>query len=107
MGIQGYRDVSRSENALLSAVNLGPVSVLVQADQKVFQLYQDGVLTSRACGHNLDHAITCIGYGTTDGGVDYWRVRNSWGPSWGESGYIRFGRGISSDGECGILDRAS
>ena len=53
----------------------------------------------------MTHAVTMVGYGTTDDGEDYWLVKNSWGTSWGEKGYFRISRDmIDSDvGVCGIL----
>merc|ERR1712061_949805 len=45
-----------------------------------------------------NHAVTVVGYGTANG-VDYWLIKNSWGTSWGEKGYIRLKRGV---GMCGI-----
>merc|ERR1712144_99218 len=72
-----------------------------------FQLYKDGILT-KACGSTLDHGVLLVGYGT-ENGVDYWKVKNSWGASWGEQGYIRLERGSkeSQEGECGIKAQAS
>eukprot|EP01039_Chlorochromonas_danica_P003824 gene3824-4175_t len=99
----GYVDVDQDVNALLSAVAQQPVSIAIQANQLAFQSYKSGVLTGR-CGTNLDHGVLLVGYGT-DNGVDYWKVKNSWGPTWGESGYIRIER--SADDKCGVLDAAS
>jgi cathepsin L len=98
-GVTGYKDMS-SESALLDAVsNVGPVSVAIEADQMSFQLYSSGVLTGN-CGTNLDHGVLAVGYGT-DSGTDYWKVKNSWGASWGMDGYVLIERGVN---KCGIAD---
>ena len=66
-----------------------------------------GVFTGK-CGTELDHGVAVVGYGTTLDGTKYWIVRNSWGPEWGEKGYIRMQRGISDRrGLCGIAMEAS
>jgi len=101
-----YTDVSKSETALMSAVEKQPVSIAIEADQSAFQFYNSGVMTG-TCGTNLDHGVLVVGYGTDDG-TDYWKVKNSWGATWGMDGYILLERGKSqSGGQCGLLNSAS
>jgi C1A family cysteine protease len=97
--ITGYVDVtSGDENALMAAVYAQPVSTAVEADQQVFQFYTSGILDDPSCGQNIDHGMTIVGWGT-EAGKDYWILRNMWGTSWGEQGYIRLVRGKN---ECGL-----
>jgi C1A family cysteine protease len=101
--ITSFKDIpAGDENSLLTAVAKQPVSVAIEADQLAFQFYSKGILSS-GCGKNLDHGVLAVGYGT-EGSTDYWIVKNSWGASWGESGYIRIKRGLDL---CGIADSAS
>lgn len=100
-GVTSFVDV-KGEAGLLTALQGRPVSVAIEADQSSFQLYKSGVLTGR-CGTRLDHGVLVVGYGK-DGGVDYWKVKNSWGSSWGESGYVRIERGSN---KCGIGNQPS
>jgi hypothetical protein len=105
--LTGYTDVPKGdESALLKALNVGPVSIAIEADKSAFQLYNSGVLDSSSCGKELDHGVLIVGYGT-DNGKDYWKVKNSWGPGWGEKGYIRLERGLPGAGECGIKSMSS
>lgn len=102
-------DVTKNNQVdLKEAVSMGPVSIAIEADTKVFQLYTSGVLTGDACGTNLDHGVLIVGYGEEQG-TEYWLVKNSWGPSWGDEGYIKLGRSDSTNdpGVCGVAMQAS
>jgi len=100
--ITSYKDVGQTEAALQAAVVQQPVSVAIEADQSAFQFYTSGVLTG-TCGTNLDHGVLAVGYGTLNN-VTYWKVKNSWGASWGMNGYVLIQRGKNQKGgQCGIL----
>lgn len=72
--ITSFKDVPKGdEDALLSAVAKGPVSIAIEADKSVFQLYKTGVFDNAACGKTLDHGVLVVGYGT-DNSKDYWKV---------------------------------
>jgi len=102
--LTGYKDVTQNNEAqLLAAANIGVVSVAIEADTSIFQFYAGGVLDNAGCGTQLDHGVAVVGYGT-DAGKDYWIVRNSWGASWGEAGYVRM---VRNKNECGIATQPS
>lgn len=98
-----YDVPSLNELALKEAVSKGPVSVAIEADSRVFQLYNGGVITSGLCGTNLDHGVLIVGYGE-ENETPYWLVKNSWGSTWGENGYVKIERtdSIHTRGVCGI-----
>lgn len=92
-----YKDVSKSETAMATFVAAsGPLAVAVDAESG-WQTYSGGIMKT-CTGKQLDHGVLVVGYGV-DASVDYWIVKNSWGASWGESGYIRLQRGTN---QCGI-----
>jgi C1A family cysteine protease len=101
---KSFTDIAKnSDSALMTALAQQPVSIAIQANQPAFQSYKSGVLTG-TCGSNLDHGVLAVGYGTWTDGTDYYKVKNSWGTSWGMSGYILIQRGNPQRcGECGIL----
>ena len=86
-----------------AAVAQQPVAIAIEADTRYFQSYSGGVLTSSSCGTNLDHGVLIVGYGT-ENGIDYWLVKNSWGTSWGDKGYVKIARSSSTNdvGICGV-----
>jgi len=97
-----------SDKQMMLALMEHPVAVAIQADERAFQLYSSGVLKG-SCGTGLDHGVLAVGYGSDIDG-EYYIVKNSWGETWGENGYIRLGRGDeynNGDGQCGILLQAS
>ena len=88
-----YRDVSPDVNSFKAAMRLGPVSVAFGASD-TFMYYSTGIYNGD-CTPEVNHGMTGIGYGVQNG-TQYVIVRNSWGTSWGEQGYVRI-----------ILDAAS
>lgn len=101
-----HTNVHRSDGALEAALAQQPVSVTIEADQSVFQHYTGGILTHKACGRKLAHSVLAVGYGV-DKNRKYWKVKMSWGTSFGEQGYIRIERGfVGEGGECGIRNGA-
>jgi hypothetical protein len=101
--ISSYVDnPSGNENNLSTLIQNGPVSIAIEADQSAFQFYSGGVF-SAACGHNLDHGVLIVGYGTLSS-KPYWIVKNSWGATWGMQGYILM---IQGKDECGLALSAS
>jgi hypothetical protein len=84
----------RSETELLDAVLQAPVAVAVRASPS-FQYYASGIFNAADCNvRTVNHAMVLVGYGTTVDGTPYWILRNSWGDSWGEAGYMRIRRGV-------------
>lgn len=100
-GASAYTYVTASDaTAMKAAIAQQPLAISIEASSLVFQFYSTGVLNSTRCGTNLDHAVLAVGWGTEDG-TDFWLVKNSWGTSWGESGYIKIAI-VDGDGICGI-----
>jgi len=94
----------KSVSALQTAIAQQPTIVGIQASQPVFQLYKSGVL-SGACGDQVDHAVTAVGYGTQEGSSAF-IIKNSWGATWGMQGYVYISANGDLNGglgECGIL----
>jgi C1A family cysteine protease len=91
--ISGFTDIKNC-NDLATQLNQRPISIAVDANN--WSPYKSGIFNN--CKTSLDHGVLLVG--VTD---QYWKVKNSWGPSWGESGYIRLARGNT----CGMCTAAS
>jgi len=91
---------ANSPSAIKAALNVQPVSILVDAEQGVFSSYKSGIMDSASCGTSLDHAVGMVGYGS-ENGVEYWIMRNSWGTYWGDQGYMEIKIVNNSPGICG------
>jgi len=98
--ISEHEVLPADETQFMAALAKQPVSIAVAASKPAFHQYTSGVIT-KDCGLELDHGVLAVGYGTTDDGQDYYLVKNSWGPTWGENGYVRVGR-EKGVGVCGI-----
>ena len=63
----------------------------------MFIFYRGGIFNDPKCpadGVQVNHAVVVVGYGTANK-TDYWIIRNSWGTTWGEKGYMRLIRGVN------------
>jgi cathepsin L len=102
----GYVEIAEgSETDLAEKVaSMGPAAIAIDASNWSFQMYSSGIYDESACSaYDLDHGVGCVGYGA-EGGVKYWIVRNSWGTSWGENGYIRMVK--DKNNQCGEASMA-
>ena len=108
--ISGYKYCSNygSEKCSVDIVyNLlvnGPLSIGIDGGTSDFQSYQSGILDTTCSEDN--HAVVLAGYGRTDDQKEYWIVRNSWGSSWGEEGYVRVARDDSNNYSCYVNNEA-
>jgi KDEL-tailed cysteine endopeptidase len=104
--ITSFTDVMhKSDFALMTAVARQPVSGGFNPDSYVVQGYKNGTVTGK-CDYNGYTSALIVGYGTDAAGNDYYKVKNSWGPDWGDNGYIYLGRGVQYNkgwGQCGML----
>nr|XP_033497524.1 cathepsin K [Epinephelus lanceolatus] len=105
---KGYKEIPEgNEHALAMALfKHGPVSVGIDATLSSFQFYTKGVYYDRNCNkEDINHAVLAVGFGQNTKGKKYWIVKNSWGETWGNKGYIMMAR--NRDNLCGIANLAS
>mmetsp|Transcript_3725 Transcript_3725/g.6335 ORF Transcript_3725/g.6335 Transcript_3725/m.6335 type:complete len:335 (+) Transcript_3725:44-1048(+) len=98
VSLTGFTQIKGETNMANYMLATGPLSVCVAAE--VWNTYRGGILTT--CPGGVDHCVQAVGVDTSRNG--YWKVRNSWGTSWGEDGYIRLAYGSDT---CKITDDAT
>ena len=99
--VSTFQDVTpNSIDEMKAALNTAPLAIAIEADKLCFQTYKSGVFNNTKCGTTLDHAVLAVGYGT-EGGQDYWLVKNSWNTPWGDQGYIKIAQ-VAGEGICGV-----
>jgi C1A family cysteine protease len=86
--VKSYSTISTEGQMASYVESTGPLSVCLDANG--FNSYTGGIMS--VCGHSVDHCVQAVGVDTSS----YWKVRNSWGTSWGESGYIRLAYGSNT-----------
>jgi cathepsin L len=96
--ISSSKLVNPSDASFVSAINLQPISVSVAAGGSVWKQYTGGVVSS-CTTTELDHAVVIVGYDATS-----FKIRNSWGDSWGEDGYIRLKRLGATKAACSVIN---
>jgi cathepsin L len=104
----GFVDVTEGDEvALKNAIaTVGPCSVAIDASHESFQFYSHGVYRDPECTpQDIDHGVLAVGYGVDETGQAYWLVKNSWGTTWGDQGYVKMAR--NEDNMCGIASSAS
>ncbi|KMT04502.1 hypothetical protein BVRB_8g181680 [Beta vulgaris subsp. vulgaris] len=102
--IEGYQRIPPNDEAtLMQAVSKQPISIGIDASGFEFKNYNGGLFNGE-CGQDLSHAVTIVGYGTDTDGYNYWLLKNSWGETWGENGYMKI---IRDQNQCGITLDAS
>jgi len=91
---------ARNEKKMMTAVQqYGPLAIALDASK--FDWYSSGIMDGNGCyAGQPDHGVAVVGWGV-EGNTKYWIVRNSWGSSWGEDGYVRIVRGQNA---CGVED---
>ena len=107
----GQLGVAADEDLLIDMVfHEGVTTVAIDASGLSFQLYSGGIYHSSSCSSSrLNHAVTMTGYGGSEPLGTYFEVKNSWGASWGDNGYVKFERrgrnmcGVASEGQYAIL----
>lgn len=99
--VTNYTDVPEGNcTGLYNALTQQPVAVAVDASN--WQSYKSGVFNATSCQAELNHGVLLTGFVATAANP-YWTIKNSWGPNWGQNGYINLQNGNT----CGVCDAAS
>lgn len=99
--ITGWKNVQPLNETRLTETlyNIGPIAIAIDASGDAFRFYKSGIYDN--CGYNLNHAVLLVGYGV-ENGQEYYTIKNSWGETYGDKGYIKVARGKHPWGTCGL-----
>lgn len=95
--VESYEYVKSDSADMMSALDHSPASVAIFASSRAFQSYSSGIFSEEGCATDVNHGVAVVGYKANE----YWIIRNSWGSSWGESGYMQMAM-AEGKGICGI-----
>ena len=95
MHVFGNNDFELMKNEIY---NWGPINAFMETFEDLWA-YKSGLFYHRTGKQTEAHAITIIGWGYDNSSkTEYWILRNSWGPNWGEKGYFKVAIGLYSIG---------
>lgn len=98
--ISGWKSVNQNAKDWMKASFTAPLAIGIEADE--IRFYKSGVFDDHRCGKELDHGVLLVGYGVAEDRhqTPYWIVKNSWGLTWGDEGYIKFKKRYEEKGQC-------
>ena len=102
--VTDYKKIQTNDgDCIKDAMGTAPVVVSVDSSSTWhFKLYKFGIIRSTECGTNVDHSLLVTGYGSEDGTIEYFELKNSWGSKWGVDGYAKIEIKYGEEGICGL-----
>lgn len=108
-GLKGYTKLPENQLSpvMIALVQKGPVAVSVSVGSQ-WHMYHSGIMSGCPKDAIINHAVTLVGFGIgtqgSEQGKNYWQIQNSWGPDWGEGGFVRMSRGSNKEeaSYCGV-----
>eukprot|EP00766_Chilomastix_caulleryi_P000679 gnl/Chilomastix_caulleri/166.p1 GENE.gnl/Chilomastix_caulleri/166~~gnl/Chilomastix_caulleri/166.p1 ORF type:complete len:334 (-),score=140.20 gnl/Chilomastix_caulleri/166:88-1035(-) len=98
----GATTLDTENNMKYDCATYGPIVIGINANK--LQLYKNGIMDASLCNPNgTNHAVVGVGYGV-ENGMKFWKIRNSWGSTWGEQGYFRI---VFGENACGVASSPS
>ncbi len=92
----GTGDIPAVDDIKQAILDYGPVCVAICVNDE-FQAYTDGIFSGPTCS-DINHGVVLVGWDDSQGTSGVWFLKNSWGPGWGESGYMRIEYGVCDVG---------